>query len=78
MKLKKLSIIVLFMVFFFGEIAITFSFKRENDRNSLNAGIVPLSYNLTNELSSDTITSGVDSLIVKFLMDEEFVFIITM
>jgi CubicO group peptidase (beta-lactamase class C family) len=64
---KKLLIIGLFIIFFFGEIAITFSYKGESNRNTPVNDITPISYKLTNELSSDPSTSSIDSILNVFL-----------
>ncbi len=66
-KLKILIFIGLFFVFFLGEIAISFSFKSENDRNIPSSVIIPLSHNLKNDLSTMIETQGVDSIISKFM-----------
>ena len=63
MNYKRIIIIGLFVIFFFGEIAITFSYKGESNRNTPKADITPLSHKLTNELSSNTATESIDSIL---------------
>jgi CubicO group peptidase (beta-lactamase class C family) len=67
MNYKKILIAVFFIILFFGEIAITFSFKGESGRNTPMNDITPLSYKLTNELSADPSMRPVDSIISDFL-----------
>lgn len=67
MKRKPLVIAAFFVALFLGEIAISFSFKKENDRNLPNSEIVPLSHKLADFHSIDPETAPVDSLIVEFL-----------
>ena len=71
MNYKKILILVLFIIFFFGEIAITFSYKGESDRNTLINDITPISYTLTNELSSNPSMASVDSIITDFLTSKK-------
>ena len=67
MNYKKILIAVFFIILFFGEIAITFSFKGESGRNAPMNDITPLSYKLTNKLSADPSMRPVDSIISDFL-----------
>ena len=67
MNYKRIIIAGLFVIFFFGEIAITFSYKGESNRNTPKADITPLSYKLTNDLSSNTATESIDSILNIFL-----------
>jgi CubicO group peptidase (beta-lactamase class C family) len=67
MNYKKILIALFFIILFFGEIAITFSYKGESSRNAPLNNITPLSYKLTNELSADPSMKSVDSIITDFL-----------
>lgn len=67
MKIKIFITFGLFLLFFFGEIAITFSNKRESDRNFLKPGAVPLSYKITNQVSEGEETEYFDSVVNEFL-----------
>jgi CubicO group peptidase (beta-lactamase class C family) len=67
MNYKKILIAVFFIILFFGEIAITFSFKGESGRNAPVNEITPFSYKLTNKLSADPSVKSVDSIITDFL-----------
>ncbi len=64
---KKILIAVFFIILFFGEIAITFSYKGESGRNAPMNEITPFSYKLTNKLSADPSMRSVDSIITDFL-----------
>ncbi len=67
MNYKKILIAGLFVILFFGEIAITFSYKGESNRNIPINEITPISYRLTNELSSNPSMASVDSIISDFI-----------
>ncbi len=67
MKLKVIVGVVLFFLAFFGEIAMTFSFKRDSNRNLQFSARTPFTYNLTNELSTNEFTYPVDSIISQFM-----------
>ncbi|MBN1599779.1 MAG: beta-lactamase family protein [Bacteroidales bacterium] len=67
MKVKLILTAGLFMLFFLGEIAITFSYKQENDRNYIVPGAVPLSYKIDNAESATVQTAAVDSIVSEFL-----------
>ena len=67
MKLKTLITLALFLLFFLGEIAITFSFKRENDSNYIEPGAVPISYKISNSNSNSMETQAFDSIITSFM-----------
>lgn len=71
MNYKKILVALLFIILFFGEIAITFSYKGESDRNMALNEITPFSYRLTNELSADPSMASVDSIIEDFLTRKE-------
>jgi len=64
---KKILIAVLFIILFFGEIAITFSYKGESGRNRPVNEITPFSFRLSNELSANPSMASVDSIITDFL-----------
>ncbi|UCH14946.1 MAG: beta-lactamase family protein [Bacteroidales bacterium] len=67
MNYKKILIGGLFIILFFGEIAITFSYKGESNRNTPVNEITPLSYRLTNELSSNSSMASIDSIFEDFI-----------
>jgi CubicO group peptidase (beta-lactamase class C family) len=67
MRLKTLITLGLFLIFFLGEIAITFSYKRENNRNYIEPGEVPISYKISNNTSDITEAHEFDSLITDFM-----------
>jgi CubicO group peptidase (beta-lactamase class C family) len=67
MRPKLILTISLFVLFFLGEIAITFSSKNDDTRNRPVNDKIPLSYKLSNRLSSDTTTAMVDSNVMKFM-----------
>lgn len=73
MKLKLFITSGLFLLFFLGEIAITFSNKQESDRNFIEPGAIPLSYKLTNTLSSNEETAEFDSIVSAFLESYDIV-----
>jgi CubicO group peptidase (beta-lactamase class C family) len=64
---KNILIAVFFIILFFGEIAITFSYKGESGRNAPVNENMPFSYKLTNKLSADPSMRSVDSIITDFL-----------
>jgi CubicO group peptidase (beta-lactamase class C family) len=57
----------LIIVFFLGDIAVSFSNKKENDRNIPESEIVPLSYRISSENLSDSNTVKIDSCINDFI-----------
>ncbi len=67
MKLKTLLTIGLFLLFFLGEIAITFSFKQESSRNYIEPGSIPLSYKLSNNIVNDTDLEVFDTAMTEFM-----------
>jgi CubicO group peptidase (beta-lactamase class C family) len=67
MRLKKLLTVGLILLFFLGEIAVSFSFKKESDRNIPFSEIVPLSYKIPNLQLSDSNTTEMDSIINAFI-----------
>lgn len=67
MSPKILIGLVLFFFLFFGEIAMTFSFKQESNRNVPTSEVTPLSYKLNNELSSGEYAVTIDSVFNDFL-----------
>jgi CubicO group peptidase (beta-lactamase class C family) len=73
MKIKILLTLSLFILFFLGEIAISFSFEQESDRNNVKPGIIPLSYRLTNSNTTDSNLLVIDSAILGFLQQYEIV-----
>jgi CubicO group peptidase (beta-lactamase class C family) len=73
MKIKILFTISLFILFFLGEIALTFSFEQESKRDTIGPGIVPLSYRLTNDISEIPAMHSFDSTINAFLVNNDIV-----
>jgi len=73
MRSKSIAIIVLFLLFFLGETANTFSFKGENNRNNAIGTIIPLSYKIKNELSDCKQTENIDSIVTSFLKQNEII-----
>ncbi|HJX71626.1 MAG TPA: serine hydrolase domain-containing protein [Bacteroidales bacterium] len=67
MNLKIIIGLVLFFFLFLGEIAMTFSFKHESNRNIPTSEVTPLSFKLTNELSSNEVAIPIDSIFNDFL-----------
>jgi CubicO group peptidase (beta-lactamase class C family) len=67
MNYKRILTAGLFVILFFGEIAITFSYKGESNRNTPINEITPISYKLTNKLSSNPSMAPVDSIITDFI-----------
>ncbi len=67
MSPKTLIGLVLFFFLFFGEIAMTFSFKQYSNRNIPTSEVTPLSYKLNNELSSGEYSVTIDSVFIDFL-----------
>jgi CubicO group peptidase (beta-lactamase class C family) len=67
MNYKKILIAALFIILFFGEIAITFSYKGESNRNTPINEITPISFKLSNELSSNTSMVSIDSIFTHFI-----------
>ena len=73
MKHKALIFILFFVVLFLGEIAISFSFKKENDRNLPNSDIVPLSHKLSGYEFDDNSYHAIDSFVNKFMYQNKIV-----
>ncbi len=71
MNLKSVIGLILFIFLFFGEIAMTFSFKQESNRNVPTSEVTPLSFRLTNELSTSEYTSAIDSVFNDFLTSKQ-------
>ena len=71
MRPKTIIGFIFFIFLFFGEIAMTFSFKQDNNRNIPTSEITPLSYRLTNELSENEDTRPIDSIFNDFLARKE-------
>ena len=67
MRLKTLLTVGLVLVFFLGEITMSFSFKSENDRNNAAPGIIPLSYKISNQSTNFPEAHIVDSLVDEFM-----------
>ncbi len=73
MRPKVFLTIALFLLFFLGEIAITFSFKMESDKTYAKPGNTPLSYKITNSYSDLPETHNVDSIFADFMTRNEIV-----
>jgi CubicO group peptidase (beta-lactamase class C family) len=71
MRFKTMLTAGLIVLFFLGEIAVSFSFKRDNDRNLPFTEIVPLSYKIPETQLSDSNTSNMDSIINNFISRNE-------
>jgi CubicO group peptidase (beta-lactamase class C family) len=67
MKIKTILILGLFLLFFLGEIALTFSNKKDPGSNYLEPGAIPFSYKLTNQISTGDETVYFDSIINEFI-----------
>ncbi len=67
MRLKTLITISLFLLFFLGEITITFSFKHESSRNYIEPGAIPLSHKLSNNIVDGSDLDVFDSIITDFI-----------
>ena len=67
MNLKSIIGLILFVFLFFGEIAMSFSFKQESNRNVPTSEVTPLSFRLTNDMSSSELTFPIDSVFNDFL-----------
>ncbi len=70
MKLKVFIGIIFFIFLFLGEIAMTFSFKRESNRNIPSTEITPLSYKLSNDLSTNKYVKPIDSILSDFIKNK--------
>lgn len=73
MKVKVLFTIGFIVLFFLGEITVSFSYKKENDRNLPNSQKIPLSYKIANENISDSNTFAIDSIINDFILRNSIV-----
>jgi len=73
MKAKVLITAGFFLLFFLGEIAITFSFKHESDRNYPEPFAVPLSHKLSNDIAREADLNVFDSVIIDFMNRFEIV-----
>jgi CubicO group peptidase (beta-lactamase class C family) len=73
MKIKIFLTLSLFILFFLGEIAITFSFEQETDRNNIKPGIIPLSYNISNFSTTDSDLLVFDTAMMEFMKQYEIV-----
>lgn len=67
MRPKTLLVGGLILLFFLGEIAVSFSFKKENDRNVPYTEIVPLSYKVSEVQFNDTNAVTIDSIVDLFV-----------
>lgn len=65
--MKTIITIGLFLLFFLGEIAITFSFKQESKRNYIEPGTIPLSHKLSNDIVTGGDLIVFDSVITEFI-----------
>jgi CubicO group peptidase (beta-lactamase class C family) len=73
MRPKVLLTVGLFLIIFFGEITVSFSNKRESNRNNAFPGIVPLSSKIKNSLSNAPEYKIVDSIFSDFLIQNDIV-----
>lgn len=67
MRFKFIIFIILFALLYFGEIAMTFSFKQETNRNIPTSEFSPLSHRLSNEISDYENTKEIDLIFNDFL-----------
>ncbi len=67
MKLKILIFTGIFLFLFLGKIAISFSYKGDDNRNIPTSEFVPLSHKLTNNVSSNPSTAEIDTTIKQFM-----------
>lgn len=67
MRLKLLLTGGLILLFFLGEITVSFSFKRESDRNIPFSEVIPLSYKIPELQINDCNTLKIDSIVTDFL-----------
>lgn len=67
MRPKALLTGGLILLFFLGEIAVSFSFKKENDRNTPYSEIVPLSYKISELQLNDSNSVSIDSFVEDFV-----------
>ena len=67
MRLKKLLTVGLIVFFFLGEIAVSFSFKKDRDRNIPSSEIIPLSYKIPGGNLGDSNTASIDSIVDAFM-----------
>lgn len=63
----------LILLFFLGEIAVSFSFKKENDRNTPYSEIVPLSYKISELQLNDSSAASMDKIVTDFVEANEIV-----
>ncbi|MBN1116808.1 MAG: beta-lactamase family protein [Bacteroidales bacterium] len=63
----------LILLFFLGEIAVSFSYKKENDRNVPFSEIVPLSYKISNNLVDTAFSKQFDGVINNFVAHNEII-----
>jgi CubicO group peptidase (beta-lactamase class C family) len=68
MRKKTLLTIGLILIFFIGDIAVSFSFKRESDRNIPASENIPLSYKISGLQNNDSSTLQIDSIVNDFIV----------
>jgi CubicO group peptidase (beta-lactamase class C family) len=73
MKFKSSITAAFFILFFLGEIAITFSFKNNDGNDRTDQGVVPLSYRISNSNSSDSGLMVLDTSIVEFMKQHDII-----
>ncbi len=73
MRPKVFLTIGLFLLFFLGEIAITFSFKMDSDKTYAKPGTIPLSYKISNSYSNLPETHSIDSIFNAFMVKHDIV-----
>lgn len=73
MRPKVFLTLGLFLLFFLGEIAITFSFKMDSDKTYAKPGTVPLSYKISNSNSNLPETNSIDSIFNAFMVKNKIV-----
>lgn len=68
---KIIITLILFVLLFFGEIAITFSSKNETESRLPASWETPFSYKLNNDFSTSQLTYTIDSIMDDFLKNEK-------
>jgi CubicO group peptidase (beta-lactamase class C family) len=63
----------LILLFFLGEIAVSFSFKKDNDRNLPTSEIIPLSYKIEGHNLTDSILAVFDQQIEDFITKNDII-----
>jgi CubicO group peptidase (beta-lactamase class C family) len=73
MKIKILFIFVFFILFFIGDIAITFSYEKGEKQKYAEPGTIPLSHKLSNDIPENAAMGDFDSTFEAFMKKFEIV-----